>query len=741
MNKKILTAVMLAMATVPSVSFAAPQVPSPIGTSGAVGTNGPVNLNLGAVRGPGANTFANVTGTAKFMSELRSQTATFNDFTTDSLDIQTTTGAGVAANNQAAFRFDIIGGKIAVNNVKPVDIAITEVGTGAGLATVPGVNVALTNAINASAGLLNAVKAININFAVTDLASKTAALGAVIPTNPNSVASDQAVVLAVQALYHADAAWGAATAIQKNQIDSKIFLTVGNVASGVPTAPDVVLSNATVPGFATVLQGGQLGATNVIFQIDMSKLVNPATGVVLPAIAGARTNLTQTDRVDLVIDGIQSTAVAGAPAKVDYEYYMYAGGNGAATAINNNRTASLAGATAVAITTAPGITSTLIPNQTAAVIDVAQLSKKFVPTTRQVLKGDAGLQIGSLGVAATSAAPGANVAITDGQNSVPNTANVGTGNNYPGTTGTGTAQYTGVSTNISRGVGGAYNNSVVGAIITQVIPGSPSIGDVTVAFNGLLDNSSITYNNALAGSNLDTVNLTITSVDPNGFAAFATANAKVALDMNKDGVVNGGDILATTVTANTATFTGLSIGIFNTANIPVLLKEDTGIVIVPTAFNASLQYVFGDQVNFVNPAPVASPFGSDVRNGSTRVADSVPASSNLSKTGFIRVTNRGKRAGRVTVQVFDNAGNVIVPAGTVLVPSLAPNVTYVIGGHGVGGAGKEIDALAGTPAAASFTGRARVVITGEFSNMDVQSLVQSAAGSAVQTNLSAHAGK
>jgi len=110
------------------------------------------------------------------------------------------------------------------------------------------------------------------------------------------------------------------------------------------------------------------------------------------------------------------------------------------------------------------------------------------------------------------------------------------------------------------------------------------------------------------------------------------------------------------------------------------------------------------------------------KNGSTRDVYNIPASAN-SDQAYIRIYNTSSVAGTVYGTIYDQDGNLVGNASTVLVSNMAPGTTKVF-------SAADLETLFG----ATWTKRARMTIDGEIPSMQVQALIRSATGTI--TNMS-----
>lgn len=110
------------------------------------------------------------------------------------------------------------------------------------------------------------------------------------------------------------------------------------------------------------------------------------------------------------------------------------------------------------------------------------------------------------------------------------------------------------------------------------------------------------------------------------------------------------------------------------------------------------------------------------RNGATRKLYNIPPPGGSDK-GFVRITNKTASAGKIVGTMYNQDGQLLGTANTVLVETLQPNQTVV---------------FTETQLAALFanwtTGRARIVINAELTGMEIMGLVRSANGTL--TNMS-----
>jgi hypothetical protein len=118
----------------------------------------------------------------------------------------------------------------------------------------------------------------------------------------------------------------------------------------------------------------------------------------------------------------------------------------------------------------------------------------------------------------------------------------------------------------------------------------------------------------------------------------------------------------------------------------------------------------------------AGDFRQLAKNGTTRYVYNIPASDN-SDQAYIRIYNTSSIDGTVRGSLYDQNGNVVGTASTVLVSDMAAGTTQVF-------SAADLETLFG----GTWTGRARMTIDSETPSMEVQALIRSATGTI--TNMS-----
>ena len=299
-----------------------------------------------------------------------------------------------------------------------------------------------------------------------------------------------------------------------------------------------------------------------------------------------------------------------------------------------------------------------------------------------------------------------------------------------------------------------FGSSTIGSLLS----GTFGAGLISSGVSPAITNQSAPLLGFLENYFTDQYGLTVTG----NFAAFTQTGAMVYLDPSGTcGTMPGsGSPLIATVTANSATFSGMTaadlggipnfiIGTAWTAALCFAVPNGNSIVIPPSQYTAQLNFtgsgavsnfpVAGNTFPFAvagaHESTTAQPLLTMNYNGPVVTVYTVNPAGNSTQQSFLRVNNTGSLGGLVTITGVDDAGNRSSGSISFTLPanhSIQLNSTVL-----QSGSSSPINGIAVTGALGTPVGKWVLTVTGQFQGMVVTSLNRNN-NSGTLTNLTGH---
>ena len=292
-----------------------------------------------------------------------------------------------------------------------------------------------------------------------------------------------------------------------------------------------------------------------------------------------------------------------------------------------------------------------------------------------------------------------------------------------------------------------FGSSTIGSLLS----GTFGAGVISTGINPAIINQLNTGPGFLIDGTNDQYGLTVTG----NFAAFTQTGALVYLDPSGTcgTMPSSGSPLIATVTANSATFSGMSaasLGGFGTpifastawsAALCFAVPNGNSIVIPPSQYTAQLSFTGGGAFGFpfavagASENTTAQPLLTMNYNGPVVTVYTVNPAGNSTQQSFLRINNTGSLGGLVTITGVDDAGNKASGAISFTLPagqSIQLNSTVLQSGSSSPINGIAVNGALGTP-----VGKWVLTVTGQFQGMVVTSLNRNN-NSGTLTNLTGH---
>ena len=320
--------------------------------------------------------------------------------------------------------------------------------------------------------------------------------------------------------------------------------------------------------------------------------------------------------------------------------------------------------------------------------------------------------------------------------------------------GPGAGDYIDVGSNANIGSKTWFGSSTIGSLLS----GSFGAGLISTGINPAILNQLNTGPGFVIDGTNDQYGLTVTG----NFAAFTQTGALVYLDPSGTcgTMPSSGSPLIATVTANSATFSGMSaasLGGFGgqipatawSAALCFAVPNGNSIVIPPSQYTAQLNFtgngtvsgfpVAGNTFPFAvagaHENTTAQPLLTMNYNGPVVTVYTVNPAGNSTQQSFLRINNTGSLGGLVTITGVDDAGNKASGAISFTLPagqSIQLNSTVLQSGSSSPINGIAVNGALGTP-----VGKWVLTVTGQFQGMVVTSLNRNN-NSGTLTNLTGH---
>ena len=321
--------------------------------------------------------------------------------------------------------------------------------------------------------------------------------------------------------------------------------------------------------------------------------------------------------------------------------------------------------------------------------------------------------------------------------------------------GAGAGDYIDVGSNANIASKTWFGSSTIGSLLS----GTFGAGVITTGINPAIINQTAGFPGFFVDGTNDQYGLTVTG----NFAAFTQTGALVYLDPSGTcgTMPSAPSPLIATVTANSATFSGMSAADLNgppgiifsptawSAALCFAVPNGNSIVIPPSQYTAQLNFTGAGSVSGVpvagntfpyavagaNESTTAQPLLTMNYNGPVVSVYTVNPAGNSTQQSFLRINNTGSLGGLVTITGVDDAGNkssgsisFTLPAGQ----SIQLNSTVL-----QSGSSSPINGIAVTGALGTPVGKWVLTVTGQFQGMVVTSLNRNN-NSGTLTNLTGH---